>query len=421
MKQLIVIGNGFDIHCGLKSSYSDFFMDRFETLFCTDKENTKQIEELEDDLDKKRCEILSFISKIRGQLNFSSNDNNDCDYFKRYKKKFFSEKRDITRWDLFFLFADACVDKSVNNYEWQDVESLIFDVISIALNANGAYKMNYAENVSIGPREDKGIKLFSKLVYDLSFTGRDTTEEITAELLKELKKFENIFAEYITNQIDLNQTNSGYIDNAIMLYKHISKYNLSNSNFKSDKVDVLSFNYSLDDRFKDILDKETDDNRLETWSNIHGIAHGEKTPYYPAPIFGIDSHGIISQNGKLDLRVSFTKAYRVIENEINDIRSSSGYAGEDLITIYGHSLGVADYSYFEAIFDENNLYYSDCKIEYYYYPGKNNQEKLIKRQEAITRLYNLLTNYGNSLSETHGDNIVNKLNLENRLRVIPSE
>lgn len=420
MKQLIVIGNGFDIHCGLKSSYSDFFVDRFETLFCTDKENTKQIEELEDDLDGRRRKILSFISKIRGQLNFSSNDNNDCDYFKRYKKKFFSEKRDITRWDLFFLFADACVDKSVNKYEWQDVESLIFDVISIALNANDAYKMNYAENVSIGLCEDKGIKLFSKLVYDLSFTGRDTTEEIAAELLKELKKFENIFAEYITNQIDLNQTNSGYIDNAIMLYKLISKYNLS-SNFESDKVDVLSFNYSLDDRFKDILDKETDDNRLETWSNIHGIAHGEETPYYPAPIFGIDSHGIISQNGKLDLRVSFTKAYRVIENEINEIRSSSGYAGEDLITIYGHSLGVADYSYFEAIFDENNLYYSDCKIEYYYYPGKNNQEKLIKRQEAITRLYNLLTNYGNSLSETHGDNIVNKLNLENRLRVIPSE
>lgn len=421
MKQLIVIGNGFDIHCGLKSSYSDFFVDRFETLFCTDKENTKQIEELGDDLGGRRRKILSFISNIRDQLNFSSNDNNDCDYFKRCKKKFFSEKRDITRWDLFFLFADACVDKSVNNYEWQDVESLIFDVISIALNANDAYKMKYTKYVQIGQIEDEGVKLFSKIVYYLSCTGRDTTEEIAAELLKELKKFEHSFAQYITNQIGLTHTLSGYIYNAIKLYKHISKYNLSNSNCKSDKVDVLSFNYSLDDRFKDILDKETDDNRLETWSNIHGIAHGEKTPYYPAPIFGIDSHGIISQNGKLDLRTSFTKAYRVIENEINEIRSSSGYAGEDLITIYGHSLGVADYSYFEAVFDESNLYYSDCKIEYYYYPGKNNQEKLIKRQEAITRLYNLLTNYGNSLSETHGDNIVNKLNLENRLSVIPSE
>lgn len=41
------------------------------------------------------------------------------------------------------------------------------------------------------------------------------------------------------------------------------------------------------------------------------------------------------------------------------MRSSSGYAGKDLITIYGHSLGAADYSYFEAIFDENNLCHSD--------------------------------------------------------------
>lgn len=61
------------------------------------------------------------------------------------------------------------------------------------------------------------------------------------------------------------------------------------------------------------------------------------------------------------------------------------------------------------------------KIEYYYYPGKNDQKKLITRQQAITRLYNLLTDYGNSLSEMHGYNIVNKLNLENRLSVIPSE
>lgn len=421
MNQLIVLGNGFDIHCGLKSRYSDFFLDRFNILFCKDKDNAQSIEELKDDLDEKRCKTLSFISNIRSHLNFSSNDNNDCDYFKRYKEERSSRKNNITRWDLFFLFADACVDKSVNQYEWQDVESLIFDVISIALNAKSTYKMHYVKNVQVGPYEDEGIKLFSKIVYYLSFTGHNTDREIAAELLRELKKFEHSFAKYITNQIDLSQTRSGYVNNAIELYKRISKYNQSNRYSESDKVDVLSFNYSLDDEFKDILDRETDDNRLKTWSNIHGIAHHEGTPYYPAPIFGIDSHGIFSQNGQSDLRISFTKAYRVIENEINDMRSSSGYAGEDLITIYCHSLGPADYSYFEAIFDENNLYYSDCKIEYYYYPGNSEQEKLIKREEAITHLYNLLTNYGNSLSETHGDNIVNKLNLENRLSVIPSE
>lgn len=242
MNQLIVLGNGFDIHCGLKSRYSDFFLDRFKRLFCKDEDNAQQIEELKDNLDEKRCKILSFISDIRNHLNFSLNDNNDCDYFKRYKEEFPSEKN-ITRWDLFFLFADTCVDKSVNKYEWQDVESLIFDVISIALNAKSNYKMHYVKNVQIGPYEDEGIKLFSKVVYYLSFTGHNMDEEIAAELLRELKKFEHSFAKYITNQIDLNQTRSGYVNNAIKLYKRISKYSQSNRRSGSDKVDVLSFNY----------------------------------------------------------------------------------------------------------------------------------------------------------------------------------
>ena len=105
MNQLIVLGNGFDIHCGLKSRYSDFFLDRFNILFCKDKDNAQSIEELKDDLDEKRCKTLSFISNIRSHLNFSSNDNNDCDYFKRYKEERSSRKNNITRWDLFFLLV----------------------------------------------------------------------------------------------------------------------------------------------------------------------------------------------------------------------------------------------------------------------------------------------------------------------------
>ena len=44
----------------------------------------------------------------------------------------------------------------------------------------------------------------------------------------------------------------------------------------------------------------------------------------------------------------------------------------------------------------------------------------MKRQEAITNLYNLLTDYGRTLSVAHGDSIINRLNLENRISVIPS-
>lgn len=89
MKQLIVLGNRFDIHCKLKSRYSDFFFDRFKALFCEQTEDAKCIEDLEDDLSERRQSILSFISNLRNQLNFERNDNNNCDYFKRCKEKFF--------------------------------------------------------------------------------------------------------------------------------------------------------------------------------------------------------------------------------------------------------------------------------------------------------------------------------------------
>ena len=45
----------------------------------------------------------------------------------------------------------------------------------------------------------------------------------------------------------------------------------------------------------------------------------------------------------------------------------------------------------------------------------------MKRQEAITKLYNLLTDYGRTLSAAHGDNIINRHNLENQNSVIRSD
>lgn len=421
MKQLIVLGNGFDIHCGLKSKYSNFFLDRFKTLFCKDKVNAKHIEELENDLSERRRNILAFVSNVRSQLNIGPNVNNNCDYFKCYKDKVLPEKSDITRWDLFFLFADACVDKSTNEYEWQDVESIIFEVVSIALNEKYHPKVSYKDEVTIGINSLSGQKAFKQVIYYLSYAGKNTPKEVATELLNELKKFEAIFSNFISNQINFDCIDDGYIKNAIDLYEKISKYNESKRSLANEQIDVLSFNYSLDEKFIDILDREIEDNRLKSWSNIHGIAHHEKNPYYPAPIFGIDNHDISSQNGKTDFRMSFTKAYRVVDNCINEVRSSMGYMNTDVISIYGHSLGEADYSYFEALFDENRLYYSDCKVEYYYYPGSNKEERFSNRQEAISNLYKLLMNYGKTLSETHGINIVNKLNLENRLSVIPSE
>ncbi len=47
-------------------------------------------------------------------------------------------------------------------------------------------------------------------------------------------------------------------------------------------------------------------------------------------------------------------------------------------------------------------------------------EDQIGRRKYIKSVVNLLTDYGQTLSEKHGENIVNKMILENRLEVLPS-
>lgn len=417
MKQLIVLGNGFDIACGLKSSYSDFFLRRFNELLGT---QCKSFKEMAEPLERKRNYIIQCIERTKNSINFSPDENIDCDYFKVNSSKW-SEKADLNRWDVFFLFAESWVGKDVSLYEWQDVESIIYEVISIALDYEHKSKISYKDEVDIIGSSQRGDKAFAKLVYNISYVDHNKRSEISAELFSELKKFETIFSRYIANQFDMNDCNSEYIRSAVNLYEGISRYSKNKEITENDQIDVLSFNYSLDDGFIKTIDKALDDARLKSWSNIHGIAHYNATPYYPSPIFGIDNHDIISQENQDDYRILFTKPCRVIDEGINEIRYSRGYVAKDLISIYGHSLGRADYSYFETIFDENNLYSSNCKIEYYYYPGKNGFEKVMKRQEAITKLYNLLTDYGRTLSAAHGANIINRLNLENRIRVIPSD
>lgn len=437
MKQLIVLGNGFDLACGLKSSYNDFFLDRFNKLFGDSNFKPTNIddENFQNKLYKKRVVIwldTNHLSNPRippkPTLGYKITR---PDYFEEFSKNWTNDKQTLTRWDVIFLFAELCLDKKVSAYKWQDIESIILEVISIALDFQNKYslKLNYASTVSIGRSSIPGEQLFKELIYNISFTGELSIEKTAAELLNELEKFESAFANFITQQYEL-EPSSNYISQAKDLLERLSRcYGIYLTQDAPSEVDVLSFNYSLDKRFLDILN----DTRIESWSNIHGIAsfddpnvrnnsqgNGEHVGdgLIPAPIFGVDNHNVDDND---DWRIIFTKPYRVIENGVNEIRKSNGYANTDKITIYGHSLGQADYSYFETIFDENNLYNSNTEIEYFYYAGKDPLEKIKNRQNAIKTLYNLLTDYGKTLSDRHGNNIINKLNIENRLTIVSTE
>lgn len=438
VKQLIVLGNGFDLACGLQSSYKDFFLDRFNKLFCDDNNHMSSTDdtELENSLHDARDNIWFSTSNLSNPRVYRPSTPGiqitKPDYFKEFSGEW-TNNQSLTRWDIFFLFAEHCLDKKINKYQWQDIESVILEVISIALDFKNKYtlRLEYKDLVSIGQSRMPGEQLFKQLIYNISYVGKLSPEETAAELLNELEKFESIFASFINKQFDLNDVSSPYLSKAKELLRHLSRYYSDAFIDETSEISIFSFNYSLDERFQNILD----DSRIKSWTNIHGIA-SFKDPniksssatndgsigdgLIPAPIFGVDNHDIGINNSD-DWRIIFTKPYRVIENGVNEIRRSNGYKNTDVITIYGHSLGQADYSYFETLFDENNLYDSNTRIEYFYYVGRNQIEKIKNRKNAIKTLYNLLLDYGKTLDNQHGTNIINKLNIENRLRIASTE
>ena len=84
------------------------------------------------------------------------------------------------------------------------------------------------------------------------------------------------------------------------------------------------------------------------------------------------------------------------------------------IKFFGHSLAEADYSYFQAIFDEVSLYESNTRLIFYYNErrpdGKNAQT------EMFEKVNHLITTYGQTLdNKDHGRNLLHKLLLEGRL------
>ena len=102
----------------------------------------------------------------------------------------------------------------------------------------------------------------------------------------------------------------------------------------------------------------------------------------------------------------------------------------DEIIFYGHSLNKADYSYFESIFDTYDVFHSNVKIKFYYWRGYdkseniNEQEKQLRlkkqARKTMSNIFKLLNSYGSTLANEHGENIINKLMLEQRLEISPS-
>lgn len=418
--QLLILGNGFDLHCGLESSYKDFF----------------EIEILDIILEKDWN-----ITKMR----------NDCSGF----------------WEN--LFLQYYLKRRNDNYKWCDIESIVKETLfTIFIKSHNQFLNNKKiYEVALSNLLDKvplnEIKCFSKIdeflieyiinyfnntkiIDNLHYDFNTIKIKTIEHLLHELNNLENRFCKYLKNQLinpnNGKETRGTYIFQALNLlikltsnYKKnyyndliidigaddkmfikdvseivsLSLYNRNKSLTKEiltlKSTHILSFNYT---NIFDIIQLESPGN----YTNVHGklCTNNCKDCNNSNIIFGIDDTTIQSQSEVPELRL-FSKTYRKMKNSSSPLNILPAINNKPLeIKFYGHSLSSADYSYFQSIFDHYNIYENNFVSLIFYYS---------KGHEQYDAIYDLINIYGNTLvNKNQGKNLMHKLLLENRIKII---
>lgn len=415
--QLLILGNGFDLHCGLKSSYAGFF----------------------------RTSILNQIGEHFGLAQMQQGVSGFwegllLEYYKAFGNQDYGwcDIERIIKDTLWYIYyGDNRESNDINNGLWYR-----------ALNS-AIYRQVPPEEVN--SIEDPIIRyLFMACFNYLYCLSREQCHDLAKLdflikcLLQELHNFEKRFCKYLKACIfdKQNKPNENYVVNAVNLLAQltgftepnyigihqikskerkqvieemdfgarISKWQIVNiltSDFANlVKTNILSFNYT----------NLFDDLAVESpcaYSNVHGkLCSKQCTDECKTSnvIFGIDDTLIQSQDSNTGLRL-FSKTYRKMTDTSAPLSILPPNNNKPIeIKFYGHSLNEADYSYFQSIFDFYDLYANNnVSLVFYYSEG----------HEQNDAIYRLINSYGKTLAnKDQGKNLMHKLLLENRLKIV---
>ena len=358
--QLLIIGNGFDLECGLRSRFIDFFSSRIKT---------PQRDSSVDDNDVVRTpeELVSEFPTIWDLILRNNQDANWFDIEKTIEMWVSGNTPEVTK------ISDWC-----NPWRYTDYPADKDDEI-IASYCKGRLS-KFDEYIS----EDSVLALF----------------------VDDLHLLEQQFASYLREQTysskPVGEQNANYHQTACGNLQTLLSESLPSSPEQLLSYSVLSFNYTGP---FDISSNEI--GQRVAYTNIHGLCREDEEI-----IFGIDGKEKLINT----ITRPFTKTYRLLglggPKAQDVVRSDT-----QCIKFYGHSLSGADYSYFQAIFDAVHLYSSDVSL-IFFYRSFDERDPLIHRGEMMDKVINLLTAYGTTLeNKDHGKNLIHKLLLEGRLKV----
>jgi len=394
---LLIIGNGFDLACGLKSRYIDFYN-----------------------------------AEIKG-------------------------KYDIESWDSkplnFWRYLLSIHEKGAEDNNWRDIEKIIKEVLEqimkesnkryVSISKSAWLHLHKRRRFTPIYKAGKGIEnhMFNFCVscllgqgVGLSKKGKIISDKsyLCEFLFCGLNTLERQFCAYLKNQVTVRYMELADIFLAELFYKDIYKVSLEKlktnglSKIHDDyftsksQYGVISFNYT-----NNPLHSAKRYKKYIKYTNVHGSMCNKECSHCKnsSAIFGIDDT-VIANNTTSDMRM-FSKTYRTLQLA-KDYNSQQVLPTKEkllIIRFFGHSLSEADYSYFQSIFDHYDIYSNtNVVLEFLYtnYKDKNNIycHKGELHTEHADAVYKLINQYGISMASDKGKNLMHKLILEKRIKVL---
>lgn len=419
--KLVVLGNGFDLTCGLPTSYSQFFEWRYSHI---ERSKLDDIDNLYMNFNHYEYNIGSSYSTPDINIKISGQIKNTIKIFLDYDMSFWDvyfyllklENSPITNWcdvekqietAITSISGRALIDK-VLDYGIDKIDkaiklrlkSFVSGVVAINFSQHNEYinDANYAKETILG--------IFMELKYPDNF-GKILESDYY--FLKELNEFENSFKSYLEQVVLPLGENPHWFE-----FSEIYINNFKEICTKSEKCFLINFNYTCIKKPIEevqILINSGNGSGLPTLPKevIENNVHGN---YKTTTIFGIDNNKFNPSSTKY----MFTKTYRKLCITMDNILNTLPPEVNEII-FYGHSLSDADYSYFQSLFDYYDIYHSKIKLSFKYsHYDESIKEEIDKNQYfAVSKL---IHTYGATMdNKDHGKNLLHKLLLENRLKL----
>lgn len=339
MDKIIIIGNGFDLAHGLKTSYKDFIQNYLKEV----KETIIKESMYDDPL-----------------LSYHTTSNNELRHLKQQDKALSASLINTNR---SFNIKSKFFKRVINNfnYGWVDIENIYFkELLSLNEDMESIYNLN---------KQFEYIR--EKLIAYLS-------NEQNANTIEAQEEYINLFI-----------SNTTYLDK---LYFINFNYTHTLQPYVESCQELLVNMYNQDNT------KKNNKDHVQI-INIHGQLNSEKEE----PIFGTgDEHNkdyeSIKDLDKIQDILKFSKSFWYQRNNNYKIltkllgkRHSQNRTYEKRIEVYGHSCGLSDRTLLKYIFEHDNVE----NIKLFYHPDK---EGYITQSYEVWRHFSDANNYRTKLS-----------------------